>query len=98
MPKYNNHRLLTESLSNVFVQNSDIDDDAAHLLRWAPIAIFRRAALPPLDRHACIHRRRAVRRNGPALDADASANTRRPYNRFAQKEAGSHYMIGLILL
>jgi hypothetical protein len=37
-------------------------------------------------------------RNATALDAVASANTRRLYNRFAQKEAGSHYTIGPILL
>jgi hypothetical protein len=97
-PKNHHHPLLTEALQNACRQNSRIDENADHLLKTALIAIFWRTAMPPLDRHAGIHRRRAVGRNGTALDAAASANTRRPYNRFAQKEAGSHYMIGLILL
>jgi hypothetical protein len=49
-----------KALSKVFAQNNRMYQGADHLLRTVLIAIFRRVALPPLDRHAGIHCRRAV--------------------------------------
>jgi hypothetical protein len=96
VPNYSLHRILPDALTNKTVAFTKGGED--HLLRTALSAIFWRAALHTTRQTYRHSPPSGGWRNSTAFDAAASANTRRPYNRFAQKEAGSHYTIGLILL